>query len=378
MTIQLFVPKFRVDECLDEMRECLEKGWTGMGFKTVQIENDWKSYTKLPNAHFLSSATAGLHLAIEVLKMKHGWHEGDQIISSSLTFISTNHAIKYAGLEPVFADVDEYLCLDPVSIEEKITSKTRAVMFVGLGGNTGQLDRVAALCKERGVALILDAAHMAGSRFHGRHVGYNAEVTVFSFQAVKNMPTADSGMICFADDSDDAMARKLTWLGINKDTYARAAAQGAYKWKYDVEFLGFKYHGNSIMASLAKVALKYLDEDNSYRRQLAAWYRSELEGVDGIKVVPIAFGCESSTHLLQIRVSKRDELLAYLNECDIYPGVHYTDNLEYKMYSECEGVCINANKASDEVISLPMHMGVTRDDVRYIVNQIKVFCVDEA
>ncbi|MFA0113344.1 DegT/DnrJ/EryC1/StrS family aminotransferase [Vibrio sp. 10N.261.46.E11] len=372
MTTQLFVPKFRVDECLEHVRECLEKGWTGMGFKTVEIEDEWKKYTSLPHAHFLSSATAGLHLAFEVLKRAHNWSDGDEVISASLTFVSTNHAIKYAGLEPIFADVDEYLCLDPQSIEEKITDKTKAVVFVGLGGNTGQLEAVAKLCKERGLALVLDAAHMAGSRFDGKHVGYNADVTVFSYQAVKNMPTADSGMICFQNPEYDALARKLTWLGINKDTYARTAAQGAYKWKYDVEDLGFKYHGNSIMAGMALVALKYLDNDNSYRRQLAKWYREELSECDNVKIVPIAQGCESSTHLLQIRVSNRDELLIKLNENDIYPGVHYTDNSEYKMY-EKSGRCPKALIASNEIISLPMHMGITRHDVVNVVNMVKKY-----
>lgn len=372
MTTQLFVPKFRVDECLEHVRECLEKGWTGMGFKTVEIEDEWKKYTSLPHAHFLSSATAGLHLAFEVLKRAHNWSDGDEVISASLTFVSTNHAIKYAGLEPIFADVDEYLCLDPQSIEEKITDKTKAVVFVGLGGNTGQLEAVAKLCTERGLALVLDAAHMAGSRFDGKHVGYNADVTVFSYQAVKNMPTADSGMICFQNPEYDALARKLTWLGINKDTYARTAAQGAYKWKYDVEDLGFKYHGNSIMAGMALVALKYLDNDNSYRRQLAKWYREELSECDNVKIVPIAQGCESSTHLLQIRVSNRDELLIKLNENDIYPGVHYTDNSEYKMY-EKSGRCPKALIASNEIISLPMHMGITRHDVVNVVNMVKKY-----
>lgn len=372
MTTQLFVPKFRVDECLEHVRECLEKGWTGMGFKTVEIEEEWKKYTGLSNAHFLSSATAGLHLAFEVLKRKHNWNNGDEVISASLTFISTNHAIKYAGLEPVFADVDQYLCLDPKSIEEKITKKTKAVIFVGLGGNTGQLEAISKLCNKRGLALILDAAHMAGSRLNGQHVGHNVDVSVFSYQAVKNMPTADSGMICFSEEKDDQLARKLTWLGINKDTYARTAAQGAYKWKYDVEDLGFKYHGNSIMAGLALVALKYLDNDNSYRRQLASWYRDELADVENIDIVPIAPGCESSTHLLQIKVKNRDELLIKLNENGVYPGVHYTDNSEYKMYNKA-GKCTNAIKASNEIISLPMHMGLSKADVSTVANLVKRF-----
>ena len=363
MAIQLFIPKFRVDECLEAIRECLEKGWTGMGFKTETMEADWKAYTGLPNAHFLSSNTVGLHLAIELFKKKHGWADDDEVITTPLTFVSSNHAILYAGMQPVFADVDQYLCLDPESVERRITAKTRAVLFVGIGGNTGQYEKIAELCRARGLKLILDAAHMSGSRLNGQHVGQDADCTVFSFQAVKNLPTADSGMICFREQEDDARVRKLTWLGINKDTYARTAAQGAYKWMYDVEELGYKYHGNSIMAAIGIVQLKYLDQDNAYRRQLANWYREGLAGQEGIHIVEVAPGCESSTHLLQIRVKNRDALLTVLNSNEVYPGVHYRDNTEYGLYSFGAGTCPAAKQASEEIMSLPLHMGLSKADV---------------
>lgn len=115
--IQLFVPTFRTEECLEEIRECLEKGWTGLGFKTIQLEEKWKEYTGLPHAHYLNSATVGLDLAVNVLKEQNGWQDGDEIISTPMTFVSTNHAILYNKMKVVFADVDEYLCLDPKSVE---------------------------------------------------------------------------------------------------------------------------------------------------------------------------------------------------------------------------------------------------------------------
>lgn len=370
MSIQLFVPNFRVDECLNEIRECLEKGWTGLGFKTVEIENAWKDYTGLPNAHFLNSATSGLHLAFNLFKSKYGWDDGAEVITTPLTFVSTNHAIMYENLKPVFADVDEYLCLDPDSVKQKITDKTKAVIFVGMGGNTGRYDKVVEICKKHNLLLILDAAHMAGSRFNGKHVGHDCDAVVFSFQAVKNLPTADSGMVCFRDAADDAKARKLTWLGINKDTYERTTSKGTYKWKYDVDDLGFKYHGNSIMASIALVQLKYLDRDNAYRRQIASWYTEKLSNIDGISLINIPDGCESSTHFYPIRVSDRDEIMLGLNANDIYPGVHYRDNTEYSMYRYANGLCENAAKASNELLSLPMHIGLTKEDVDYISSRV--------
>ncbi len=370
MAIQLFVPNFRVDECLEEIRECLEKGWTGLGFKTIEMENKWKEYTGLPHAHFLSSNTVGLHLALHMFKTELGWADGDEVISTPLTFVSSNHAIVYTSLQPVFADVDEYLCLSPEDIERKITPRTRAVIFVGIGGNSGQYEEVVKLCKDRGLILILDAAHMAGTRLNGKHVGHDAHCTVFSFQAVKNLATADSGMICFPDQARDERARKLSWLGINKDTYARTVTQGAYKWMYDVEEVGFKYHGNSIMAAIGLVSLRYLDKDNSYRRQLAKWYQDCLAGNELIRIVPVAKECESSRHLFQIRVSNRDEVLMALNEYEIFPGVHYRDNTDYRMYSIGANTCPEAHLASKEIISLPMHMGVTVKDIEYIAGTL--------
>jgi dTDP-4-amino-4,6-dideoxygalactose transaminase len=365
--IQLFVPTFRIDETLAEIRECLEKGWTGLGYKTVEFEAAWKSYTGLSHAHYLNSASAALHLAVLLLKEENSWQNDDEIITTPLTFISTNHAILYSNLKPVFADIDEYLCLDPKSVEERITPRTRAVMFVGLGGNTGRLKDIANLCERKGLKLILDASHMAGTRWlDGKHVGGEADATIFSFQAVKNLPTADSGMICFREAFLDAEVRKWSWMGISKDTYARTTSQGTYKWYYDVEHLGYKENGNSIMAAMGLVALRYLEQDNSYRRQICAWYDLHLAGNESIKRIPVSPDCVSSRHLYQIEVEHRDEVMLALNDAKIYPGVHYRDNTVYRMYSYGFGSCPKSYHASDHIISLPLHLRLTFEQVAHI------------
>ena len=119
-------------------------------------------------------------------------------------------------------------------------------------------------------------------------------------------------MICFARAEDDDRVRKLTWLGINKDTYARTSTHESYKWMYDVEDVGYKYHGNSIMAAIALVQLKYLDRDNAYRQSTGGLVQQNLSGVTGVSIVPTAPRCKSSRHLFQIRVQKRDELILAL------------------------------------------------------------------
>lgn len=372
MAINLFVPFFHVDEALAEIRECLEKGWTGLGYKTVEFEEKWKDYSGLPNAHFLCSNTAGLHLAVHILKNEHGWHDGDEIISTPLTFISTNHAIAYERLKPVFADVDEYLCLDPESVESRITPRTRAVMFVGIGGNVGRLLEVVEICRQKRLSLILDAAHMAGTRIGQRHVGAEADVAVFSFQAVKNLPTADAGCICFEDSKLDKVARELSWLGINKDTYQRfAESDGGYRWKYDVNRLGFKYHGNSVVAAIGLAELRHLDEGNRRRRELATLYDRLLQEGTGAMPVPTAAACESSRHLYQVIVDRRAAVLQHFYENEIFPGVHYADNTEYPMYRYAQGTCPRAMEISRRVISLPLHLRLSEEDCCRVVHVLK-------
>lgn len=240
-------------------------------------------------------------------------------------------------------------------------------MFVGLGGNIGRYNEIVKICSQHNLKLILDAAHMAGTSMNNSLCFQDPDVVVYSFQAVKNLPTADSGMVCFKEKKHDEICRKLTWLGINKDTYTRTGDNSLYKWKYDVEYLGYKYHGNSIMAAIGLVQLKYLEEDNVYRRQVAVWYDENLKD----KSIPMAPGCVTSRHLYMIEINNRDELLLKLNESGIYPGVHYRDNTEYVMYSY--GKCPNSSRMSERILSLPMHLRLTKTDVDYIAQMVLKF-----
>lgn len=369
--LSLFSPFYRIDECLAEIKECLTAGWTGLGYKTLKFEDAWKEYTGLPNAHFVNSCTAALHLAVELLKDKNGWDDGDEVITTPLTFVSTNHVILQAGLKPVFGDIDEHLCLDPESVLERITANTRAIMFVGHGGNSGQLPRMIKIARERGLAIILDAAHMAGTYIGDRHVGHDVDAVAFSFHSVKNVPTADGGMISFLDPALADRVRKMSWLGISKDTYSRTKSQDAYKWMYDVEDVGWKYHGNSVMAALGIVALRYLDHDNAARRHLCQWYRRYLEGKVGF--IPIPEDCRPSNLLFQILVDRRDDLMTHLNKDGIFPGVHYRLNTDYPMYSYAKGTCPQAERAAKRLISLPLHLLMEWRDVERVSASIRDF-----
>jgi dTDP-4-amino-4,6-dideoxygalactose transaminase len=379
-SVNVFIPKFRKKEIINHIEECLDKGWTGMGYKTVEFEKKWNEYCNIPNSHFLNSNTVGLHLAIKILKHVNKWKDKDEIITTPLTFVSTNHSILYENLTPVFADIDDQLCLDPIDVESKITRKTKAIMFVGIGGNIGQYQKIKEICNRYNLKLIFDAAHCAGTKIPRIYqgcgsslcqVGWDADVSIFSFQAVKNLPTADSGMICFPNKDYDGLARKMSWLGIDKDTFSRTNSKGTYKWDYDVPTLGYKYHGNSIMASMGLVGLKHLDNDNERRREIAEIYDKELAGLKGVKLIKHNSSCVSSRHLYQIRVKKRDKVMEDLNTHSVYPGVHYKDNTQYDLYKKDYGTCPNAHKISKELITLPIHCNMTNEDCLYVVKTLK-------
>jgi dTDP-4-amino-4,6-dideoxygalactose transaminase len=374
MSIQVLKPKFHIDECLNAVKECLEKGWTGMGFKTAEFEEAWKIYTGHPYAYFLNSNTAGLHLAVKIMKMRNGWQDGDEIISTPITFVSTNHAVLYENMHVTFADVDEYLCLKPEDVEKKINDKTRAVIFVGYGGRVGQLNKIIEICKKHNLKLILDAAHMSGTKVNGVCPGTweGVDVAVYSYQAVKNLPTGDSGMICWANDEYDKMTRQIAWLGINKDTYARSN-KGTYAWKYDVDYVGYKYNGNAIMAAIALVQLKYLDEENARRRQIVEMYNKGFKDNKNIKIIPANHSEECSFHLYELAVPDRDALLDYLSQKGINCGVHYRDNTEYSMYLYASGTCPYAHEVSQHLITMPLHMWLTDEEVQNVIDYVNEF-----
>ena len=369
--IQLFAPSFNIDRCLAEVRICLEKGWTGIGFRTVEFEQRFCAYIGAPYGHFVNSNSNGIHVLLAMLKMTNGWADGDEIVSTAMTFVSTNHSILHAGLAPMFADVDDSLMVTLASVQAAITPRTRAVIFVSIGGNSGEIEAIAQLCRQRGLLLILDAAHACGSRLRGRHLSSYADYTVFSFQAVKNLPTGDAGLVTVRTAQEDELLRRLCWCGINKDTYSRS--KDGYKWLYSVDEVGFKYHGNSIMAGIALAALDDIDGGNARRREIALRYRQGLDGLLGLRYIGHANEAESSRHLAQFHCPDRDKLIAFLDSCNIGTGVHYRANSRYPVYAHLAAP--HAEVLDQQIISLPMHLRLSDEDIARVVAQVRNFMI---
>ena len=370
--ISVFRPQYDVDACLEQIRDCLEKGWTGAGYKTIEFEEAWKQYTGFPHCHFLCNATAGLNLAVRILKEQNGWREDTEIISTPITFVATNNSIYMNGLKTIFADVDNTLCLDPKDVRNKITDKTKAIIFVGMGGNIGKYYEIVEICKENNLKLILDAAHMAGTRCNGEIPGKEADAVIYSFHVTKNLTTADGGMVCFKEREYDELVRKMSWNGIDR-TSSPPKYERHYKWKVNVPSVVDAYNGNSIMAAIGLAQLPHLDEENQYRRELAKLYLQELQGCQKIRFVEVPDKCDSSQWLFQILVDDRDGLMEFMEKHGVTCALHYLDNTEYPVYAHLHGTCPKAEYVSEHVISLPLHMKLTYADVKYVAGLVKEY-----
>jgi dTDP-4-amino-4,6-dideoxygalactose transaminase len=364
--MQLFRPSYVVDEILKELRPVLESGWLGPGIKSKEFENEFNKFIGSKHCHYLNSATAALHLALKILNLP----PGTKVLTTPLTFCSTNAVILYEHLEPVFVDINETdLSLNMNDLLEKSEKyNTKTVIWVHYGGHASSFFDIFYSLHAHDFNIIEDCAHaMGGFYADGSRIGSRTDTTsCFSFQAVKNCPTADSGMIVTSNEEQLERVKKLAWLGIDKDTFARTNSNSndLYKWKYSINELGYKYNGNDIMATIALTQLKHLDRDNAYRKQIRQWYINNLvQHEDKVKIV---HQCEdSSHHLFVVRVKDRERIIASLKAADIAPGVHYLPNYSFPVFEKyyTKGECPKCEIVSEEILSLPNHLLLTKKDI---------------
>lgn len=366
-TIQLFRPKYEVEECLAAIRKVLETGWTGSGSVSKEFEKQWSLFTGAKYSHFVSSASAALHLAVRLLDLP----KGSVIATTPITFISSNAAIVYEGHIPFFCDVNEDLSLSFESVRQAIEGyNAKAVMWVHYGGNVSEdFYTLMEYAKETGIKVIEDCAHASGAFYRdGSRVGSRQDtISCMSFHSVKNLPIMDGGMICMGDEELYNRATKLSWLGIDKNTYSRTMndSNEVYKWSYNIPELGWKYNGNDIAASIGLVQLKYLDRDNAYRRAIYEYYTTCLDSY-------VQHRLGSSHHLMVSKVENREGVIAALKANHFAPGVHYLPNYKFPVMSDYDhSLCVNAEELSKRIVSLPNHLLLTYNDIKKISKVVR-------
>lgn len=374
LPIQVFKPLIR-QEAVDAVTETLRSGWIGCGPKTKQFEQAFKYYIGSDDECVATtSCTDALEIALKLLDIG----VRDEVITTPITFISTNHAILHSGATPVFADVDDKTGnILPASILEKITSRTKAIMVVHIGGYSADMFEIEKIAFYNNLRIIEDCSHAAGGVYHNKQlnhkkIGSIGNICCFSFQSVKNLPCGDGGMLVVPKRMYER-AIKLRWMGIDKDTYSRTSNNGEYLWKYEVPELGIKANQNDIMSSIGLAQLAYLDSDNDRRRDIANFYKKSLSDHPKIKMpnIDIKF---SSCHFYPMYVEGRDSLLIHLRKDNIFAGVHYRRNDKYANYKE--QYLPNAEYIENNTITLPIHLHLTDQDLNRIVESIRAWKFD--
>ena len=362
--IPLFKPRI-YEEATKAVAEVFQSGWLGLGPKTQAFERAFAEFVGAPYCVGLNSCTSALHLGLHLLNLP----PGSEVITTPLTFVSTNHVILYERCQPVFADIQpETGNLDPESVSKRISERTGAIILVHYGGYPCDLDQLYALAGSRGIPIVEDCAHACGARYKGKRVGSWGEIQAFSFHASKNLTTGDGGALTVRSKEHDARLRRLRWLGIDADTFQRTTDQG-YRWEYQVAELGYNYYMNDIKAAIGLVQLRHLDQDNARRVAIAAQYRRRLANVPGIRLLQYKSDRESSCYMFSILAEERDRLVEKLRVEGVDVSVHYRRNDQYPMYQEQD--LPNAEFFWRRVISLPMHVCLTDEQVDHIAEIIQ-------
>ncbi|MBU2575134.1 MAG: DegT/DnrJ/EryC1/StrS family aminotransferase [Elusimicrobia bacterium] len=368
------IPVFR--PCMGEAEikavgEVLKSGWIGLGPKTREFEEKFAAYMGCKYAVAMNSATAALHLAMTVMEV-----EGGEVITTPMTFVSTNHAILYTNAEPVFCDIEpDTLNMDAGKIEALVTEKTKAIAVVHYGGYAVDMDRVLEIAKRHNLRVVEDAAHACGGEHRLGKLGAIGDIGCYSFHAVKNLSTGDGGMVTTDDPAVYARLMKLRWVGISKDTWSREdKSTKEYSWYYNIEELGYKYHMNDITAAIGLVQLEKLDGMNRRRAEISKMYTDAFSSRKKIGLPVVKdYMTRPACHNYVIKTEDRDGLNACLKQKGISTGVHYIPNNNYDMYKKFRGATPVAGAVWKKLLTLPLFPDLKREETELITSSVLDF-----
>jgi len=349
--------------------EVLTSGWITTGPKNQQLEKAFCELTGNQHAIAVSSATAGMHVTLMAL----GIGAGDEVITPSLTWVSTLNMIALLGAEPVMIDVDrDTLMVTPEQIEAAITPRTKAIIPVHYAGAPADIDAIHALGEHYGIAVIDDAAHAAGTGYKGRHVG-GSGTAIFSFHAIKNMTCAEGGLVVTDDEALANRIRSLKFHGLGVDAFDRQTHGRAPQ--AEVIAPGYKYNLADINAAIALVQLGKLTRLNARRSEIAGRYLHELADTPFLPLAQPGWDHQHAWHLFIIRVDEascglsRDALMQELKERNIGTGLHFRAAHTQKYYRErFPALSLPATEwNSDRICSIPLFPGMSDEDVSRVI-----------
>lgn len=359
-------------QCIEEddiqaVVEVLKSDYLTTGPKIVEFENIVARYVGAKYAVAVSNGTAALHAACFAADIK----EGDEVITSPITFAASANCVLYCGAKPVFADIDRKTYnIDPTDIRRKITPRTKAIIAVHFAGQPCDMDEIHKIAKEYHLVVIEDGAHALGSKYKEKQIGSLSDMTTFSFHPVKLITTGEGGMIT---TNDEKLYQKLILFrthGITRDLSLLEKKEGA--WYYEQQILGYNYRLTDIQCALGISQMKKIDDFISKRRKLVQKYNEAFSDCEDI-VIPYQLAeTESAWHLyvVQFPHHNRTRVFEKLREKGIGVNVHYIPVYKHPYY-RAHGYknvrCKCAEMIYENMISLPLYPTLSNDEQERVI-----------
>jgi dTDP-4-amino-4,6-dideoxygalactose transaminase len=361
---------------IEEVIASLRSGWLSTGGKVERFEEMFKAYVGSKYAIALNSCTAGLHLSLLVC----GVGPGDEIITTPMTFAATANAIIHVGAKPVFADIElPSMNINPNRIEEKITSKTKAIIPVHFAGRPCNMDKIMAIAKEHKLLVIEDAAHAIEAMYHDKKIGTTGNLTCFSFYVTKNITTGEGGMVATNDDKLAERIKIYSNHGMTKGAWKRYSEDG-FK-HYEIIYSGYKYNMMDMQAAIGIHQLPRIEKYLKRRHEIWQRYNEAFKDLPVIIPAPSEPNTRHARHLytLLLNLDKakidRDTFQQALHKENIGAAIHYIALHLHQYYRERfgykKGDFPNAEYVSERTISLPLSAKLSDNDVADVINAVR-------
>ena len=361
------------EEDIEAVVDTLRSPFLTQGPKVEEFEQAVADYVGAEYAVAFSNGTAALHGACYAA----GVGEGDEVITTPITFAATSNAVLYCGGTPVFADIDkDTYNLNPHEVQKRMTSKTKAIIPVDFTGQPVDLDIFMNLAEENEIVVIEDGAHSLGASYNRNKVGSKAHMTMFSFHPVKPITTGEGGIITTNSKVYYEKLKLFRSHGISKTPYS--LEQG--DWYYEMTELGFNYRMNDIQAALGLSQLNKLDQFVEGRREIAQLYNEKLAKISGIVLPKQLEETESGWHLYMIQLDEkiigksRRQVFEEMRNANIGVHVHYIPVYWHPYYRELgyeRGQCPVAEEWYERALTLPIFPEMTEEDVEFVVSALK-------
>ena len=375
---KIFYGRQWIDEDdITAVAETLRSNYITCGPRVEEMERRLSEYTGAKYAVAVSNGTAALHCAC----LAAGIKPGDEVITTPLTFAASANCALYCGAIPVFADINpETYNIDPDSIREKITERTRAVIAVDFTGQAAEIDRIRAICDEYHLVFIEDAAHSIATKYNGKQVGSLADMTTFSFHPVKTITGGEGGAIL---TNDEGYYRKLVLAhthGITHDNKMMEDGPHEGPWYYEQIALGYNYRITDFQAALIISQMNKLDQFAARRKEIVQRYDQAFAEIPEIilqKEIPESDTCRHlyilRLNLDQLNCTRRmffDAMSAENIQCQIhYVPVYWFPYYRHLGYQR--GLCPNAEEVYKGILSIPIYPKMTEQDVADVIHAVR-------